>query len=134
VQNDPVNWVDPTGLKIYDPQGIIPGWIKSTPLYKQLDADLSVIIFTKENLSYRDSFGVTRSLAPYGLIQSVGIDMGANKGGESLHCGGMSRLEDTILHEMNHASKNLSRWGQGDEDEDNINLPNLLKDMFRYKK
>ncbi|MEK2646620.1 RHS repeat domain-containing protein [Bdellovibrio sp. BCCA] len=33
-QSDPVNWIDPTGLKIYDPDGIIPAWIKNTPIYR----------------------------------------------------------------------------------------------------
>ena len=107
VLNDPINGIDPSGLIVNDPGNIIPAWIKGTPLYNQLNSSPALI--TVSNFSSTASAGETNSHLPYGLLQFVNIDVG-NPGSRAAD--GLTPLEDTLIHELTHASQNLGRFFQ----------------------
>jgi RHS repeat-associated protein len=136
VAQDPVNFFDPSGLKIYDPDGVIPEWIKKTPIYKRLDSAVAVVILRNKDLNDIDSFGATNGIA-FGRLQTVDIDVAANANRGSSYCSKLTGVEDTILHEFNHANLNLSRYSGGGaetEKNDNLLLPALMLNSSAYKK
>lgn len=136
-QNDPVNKIDTNGLMVYDPNGIIPTWIKNTPIYKQLDAALQFIFIRDKSGSSIIDAGQTNSYGPWGAVQTIDVDVtGGRANGQSQVCGGLTDLEDTFLHEFNHARENTKRFFQdGDnEDADNLLLNQLFLESLPYKK
>lgn len=132
--SDPVNFIDPSGLKIYDPEGLIPNWIKGTDFYKNLDSNVRPIFVGSGSLG--DAYRRTSSAA-YGLFQNITLDKAGHNGSMSNYCSNLSDYEDTVLHELYHANQNLSRfWTGGDavESADMVNIPGFIQGMGKYKK
>lgn len=117
VSNDPVNWVDPSGLKINDHTGgKIPVEIVNSQLYRQLQKSAAIINI---GIDYNiDAAGVTSILSP--TTQNVSINPGGN----------LSRpdLLNTYIHELNHALINTGYQGNtGEFCDTNIFLPGQLR-------
>lgn len=133
--NNPISFTDPNGLKIYDPQGLIPNWIKATEFYKKLDGNIRPIFITSGSLD-GGSYGRTYS-ASFGIYQNVIFDIKAHDGSASNYCNNLSDYEDTVLHELYHASQNLKRFRTGGdviENTDMVNIPGFIRAMGKYKK
>ncbi|MEK2646619.1 hypothetical protein [Bdellovibrio sp. BCCA] len=102
-----------------------------------MDAAIQVIIVRDKSGSSVIDAGQTNSYGPYALYQTVDIDVAYGlKRGKSERCPGLTDLEDTFLHEFNHARENTKRLFQnGDnEDADNRLLDQLFSESIQYKK
>lgn len=125
-----MSYVDPSGLKIYDPGGIIPSWIKNTPLYKELDSAFAII--TVEDYAGNGDEGETTSTA-FGRWQTIKVD---RCGSKTTTNPGLTPFEDTVLHEFVHAQQNLSRYRGGPSKElsDQLLMPSIFTNSLKFKK
>jgi RHS repeat-associated protein len=123
--SDPINFVDPDGLRVSDPSGLVPPWIKNTELYKKLDALKDVYIEFKEGKLVGQN-GSTWT-TPGGHHQTITVDKCSHKPGSmSSNNSSLTNYEDTIFHELFHADKNLGRFPGGDEDHAPDQIPAFI--------
>lgn len=137
VANDPINGIDPSGLIIIDVNNIIPAWIKNTPIYKELNSSASLTFVRNRSGSSEIDAGQTDSVGPWGIFQTIDIDVEqSKKTGSSKTCPQLTDLEDSILHEFNHARQYQRHFFQDQttEDGDNTLLTELFRESLLYKK
>lgn len=94
-----MNYVDPSGLKIDDPNNIIPKQVRETELYKCLDAkDEEIVFYSTPNLP-----AAGRTVMLNSGPQIIGINLDNQRD--------PSDNVDTFMHELNHANQNLLLGG-----------------------
>jgi RHS repeat-associated protein len=126
--NDPINFIDPTGLTIGDAtNGGIPAAVKDSPLFRRLDSDptIKITISTNNNLTNNKGqqvFGRTTAMG--GGNQTIQIN-------DARHNGDQVELIDTYIHELNHAANfQINLKGFAESIHTGVLLPKVLKDNF----
>ena len=98
VRNNPINFIDSTGLVIEDRTfGLIPRFIKNSALYRKLDASPEIIIIEIDNNI--GGLGETIFYPQNKRLQVIKINVNRHPNPDEIN--------ETIIHEFNHADLNL---------------------------
>ncbi len=96
VLNDPINWIDPTGLKIDNRTGgRIPAEVRNSAIYRALDRRSEMVtIRSNSSMPY---FGLTSQVGTSSQLLEVNFGWNLNP----------NELIDTFIHELGHVEANL---------------------------